>query len=549
VDSTTVDLKVDVNDKASQALNSLAESIKRVTAAEKQVITETQRLAQSQAAFAQQKADEARRRKEEADANKKPPPTVRQEAEDRVKKAERNKAVEAEVARMSRTRADKAASLAGGASRLAGGGITSLVGRGGPAGVAVAAGVMALDAAAQKGADALNVVNNGMLTQAQKESALRDQFIPLHESFRKFREALDGTTEAVARSKRDLDRNLAFGNINQQAMEAARGVEFPVQQASDLSRAYNRAPAPAGQETFDRGTAIGERRAADQATRLAALDAKRQADAEAAGAKATAADQLDKVKAAQGNLTVTQTNRDKALAAWRAQQAAENSGAPVDKAKRAQLYTDATTASDQVVKSAERAEAELTRYKEAGLKAVEAEKRAREASVNVARAELELLSQREQRMSSMAERVGAMHESEFEQAKEAVREIRAGGLTSVTPDRANLAATIAPELVAKERQKLGAERYAGFAAEQKGADDSNIEDFNKATLKEVRAQVDKIKADVRVQVNLDPQHVAESITAKLSKVMTDFKVALDVKVQALEDLFRLNQTQQFQANK
>jgi hypothetical protein len=208
-DTQSVDLKVTVNDKAAGALESLASSIEKVTKAEKQIIAETQRLAKEQASLNNQKDEYRKKLRDEAEARKKKP-----------------------------TVGDRVESVARGAQGLVGGGgLAGLIGKGGAWGAAIQAGVGAIEAGMQRGANAANIANSGVLTGAQKSEMLMAEFVPLYGSLKKFREAIDGTTERVAESNRKLQRTLVAQAANAAGYAQKRTFEFPAVEGFATARA------------------------------------------------------------------------------------------------------------------------------------------------------------------------------------------------------------------------------------------------------------------------------------------------------------------------
>jgi predicted metal-dependent hydrolase len=137
-------------------------------------------------------------------------------------------------------------------------------------------------------------------------------------------------------------------------------------------------------------------------------------------------------------------------------------------------------------------------------------------------------------MTGFAQKFGAMNEADFEFAKEALRAVQDSGIANVPTELADIASQVAPEYIAKQREELGAKRAGGLGKDFKGIDDSLIGDFEKSTLAEVRAQVDKVKADVRVQINLDAEQLAEGTAKAIVEKLGAYFKSIDVKVQQVK---------------
>lgn len=445
--------------------------------------------------------------------------------------------------------------LGRGAQTFAGGGAMGLVGKAGPWGAGLAAGAAAFETGIKKLTEAVNIAQNGMLTAAQKGTMLRDEFIPFHKSIRQFREALDGTTEAVAAAMRKQEREMASINYRAAARSDYRSFEADRYQPIEaMLRAENHPGAPrltAGSITaYDRSSAIGERKSAEAAIRDPAADAVGRADRAARGSALNRDTQAGISAEAQRARDRAKEEADAAVKRVRDLRAAENSGGDRNKKGIAEATADANIALERFARLDAQAKAEMERHANAITKAAEDEGAARRAVIDLQKAELQILEQKEQRMAGFAQKLGSMNEGDFEMAKAALEALKESGIENLPAEMADMAAQVAPEFVAKEREKLGEKRakeIAGPGGVGQGLDDSLLASFEKETIAQVRAQVDKVRADVRVSVDIDAKTTAEEILKGLAPIMGAFGKALDVRVQKLEEKLYVDKVQRINA--
>jgi hypothetical protein len=404
------------------------------------------------------------------------------------------------------------------------GGMIQGLGKLGAVGAVAAAALMAFHAGLKKATEIVNIENDGTKTRAQKDRGITEAVVPFAESIRKFREALDGTTEAIAANKRKLDREV----VSIGAGTVYDTKKFNFQADANLAGARLNALAEPGaatgtMDTFNRGTAIGARKAAEQDMTLPAYDDRRRAGTEARAQRINA-DQL--AGAARSAAADTKKLKDDAIAkADRAKELRENEnkpGAKVNKKEIDTAFTDARIANERYLKAQEQEEAKILRAKEAGVAAANAESAARKAGITAAKAELEVLKQREERMAGMATKLGSMNQADFEMSKAMLQNVKENGIENMPAEMVDMAATVAPEFIAKQREALGEKRAKEVAGENKGIDDSTLAEFEKSTLGEVRAQVDKVKADVRIMIDLDVQQLAQEVVNTINPLFKMF---------------------------
>lgn len=436
-----------------------------------------------------------------------------------------------------RARADRmqaARSVAGGIGTAAGG-VTAVLGKLGPAGAIAGAAVAALDAAMSKAAKAVDIWGNKTLSQAQRTEMLKEEFVPLYASFKKLAEAVDGTAERVRQAQLKLERALvdigARAAAGRQYRQADAQFGEPYRALLRAAGAQDQLPPTAA---FDRSTAVGERQQADAAQVQQAEDARRRARLAAAGAKEEGFARSVAMKGAVQEQAAAANEAAGFTKVLRQRRANENAGGPRDKAGIAEAAGAAREANEVATVANSTALEQIQRRMENVVKLATAESEARKANIAVMQAELGVLEQKEQRMAGFAKQLGAMNEGDFELAKanlDMLREAEKDGtLRDLPSEVGDAAARIAPEYVAKQREKVGAERAKELGQDYKGIDDSLIQDFTKETLAQVRAQVDKVRADVRVEIDLDAAATAEAIATQIKPVMAEYAAALRLQV-------------------
>lgn len=431
------------------------------------------------------------------------------------------------------SKADTPGRYAGREGGMAGKAAGAFKGGGAVAGAAAVYG--ALVEAAGKAANGINLLRNSSLTAAQQIQGLAEEFIPGAAVLRRFADAVDGTSERVRKAGVNYERDVV--GIQADAQERARkselGAELSGVRATANAVRDNRLGV---MERFDRNTALGARAAAEQEVRQPAKDAQVEARRQQQSTKEALRDQDVRVRDANVRAIMAKNKRDLAATQFQGWQDRENITGRRDKAGGIEAANKLALADRDLGLAEVQRQTELNRQRELGVKYAEAESAVRKGNIEASKAELEVLKQKEDRMAGTAQRLGSMGRGEFELRKEALRQVKAaGGLENVPPELAALAGEIAPEYIAKQREQLGGLRGKEVAKEFRGLDDSTVKDFENATLKEVRAQVDGVKADVRIQIDLDAQQVADDIFKRTRDVFGELIKAIEAQVKTIKN--------------
>lgn len=438
------------------------------------------------------------------------------------------------------------ASAAGGAQTLAGGGgAMALIGKAGPWGMAAAAAYAALEAGLNKTAKAADISSNGMLTQAQKSEMLASEFIPLYASFKRFGEAMDGTTEALRAQKLKLERTLAIQAATAQTAAGIRAFEYShSDQYRAQLRSFGEVVPLRGMDVplFDRSTSAGAQAAHEASIRGAAADAQRQAKRAAVAAREGAYIQSGEAKTAIGKRNYAALDLEMALKKVQNLREQENNGGERNKKAIGAALADAHAAAQRFDFADSAAQTEINRSAEATKRSVEAESNARRANLEVMKAELAIQEQKEQRMAGFAEKLGAMSEGDFQErvaALEAVKGVK--DLREVPVELQDLASGIAGGYIKQRREQAGEGRGAYLKEKFGDLNDAAINDFGKETLAQVRANTDAMRIDARVQIDFDAELTAKALAEQLAPILGQLKNAATITIREAENKKKLEQ--------
>lgn len=161
--------------------------------------------------------------------------------------------------------------------------------------------------------------------------------------------------------------------------------------------------------------------------------------------------------------------------------------------------------------------------------------------IDVQKAELEVLKQREQRMAGIQQSLGSMSRGQFGASARAVEQVRRRGIANVSAQTAGLASQIAPEFINRQREQLGGERAAQLrgrmGAEAFGQVYGN--DFSPGnTLADTRRNIDRVQAEVRVAVQVDERALASEIIKTLEPVFQRLIDNVNAQIRSMENDIR-----------
>jgi hypothetical protein len=149
------------------------------------------------------------------------------------------------------------------------------------------------------------------------------------------------------------------------------------------------------------------------------------------------------------------------------------------------------------------------------LRLVEAENAAKQAGLNLARNELATLQEKEQRVASQAQTLGRMNIVERQMALQAAQQANRGGFQSLLPQQKAMLDRLNPQKFAKMAEAQG-EKFA----ENKQLQDLGWFEKNNG-LKAIRKQVDQVNANVRLDIRINEQAVADAVINGLKRVFDE----------------------------
>ncbi len=454
-----------------------------------------------------------------------------------------------------------------------------------------------LGAAASTAAKGINTLGDETMTAGQRTRAFRESLPLIGNIFRGFRELNQAMTGFADTMRRIGDRADDMMTLRQaQAVGALQlgGAQREVDTASARAAAA-RIPYDV-ERRFDRGTFTGRVAAAEQRMTEPARDERVRAQREAVATAQDATIQETRTKAAREDvrraglaLNAAEKEQLKAIRAQERGGAGQTTGPPVaprssfsrfflgtlgflgDRGARDTLNVQnamaarggagvqpgedlgvqrnrADTALTQANRDLAAAQTAAVREEAALVEKANAAKRAgagfRQAELNVQKAQLEVLRSQEERMSSQQRRLGAMTAGEYERAKAAAMYIKEFGTAGATREILDQARLVAPEHLGNIEEKAGAGRAQEFA--RAGFDD--YQSTRGKILEEVRKQVDAIPANIKVQVQLNEEKLAQDIAKILMDAVKVLKADLDKEAAGIARENVLNRNQQRERN-
>jgi hypothetical protein len=442
------------------------------------------------------------------------------------------------------------------ADRFGGGGVAA---KAGPAGMA-AAGYMALTGALGQAAKGMEIWGNSSKTNAQKFDALASEFIPGARSIIAFRDAVNGTADALRQQERQFSRDTLAAE--HRAQRESVGNSVYAESKSAFNDAFALAGRRSGQGTTpvssaDRTTLAGERIYREEESRRPLQDAKIRADALAEAGHDTEAGSLARLKGLEDNRERLQGTLDAAKKRSKEEIAKENAGGAVAAAFGAGFgpggsviagafaprnQAGKNAASNEVLKAAQglkanelEIEKEIARTRETGAAAAQRDSAARKAGIALAQNELAILQAQGQAMRNNNQRLGGMTKMERMQGLHAARLIKEHGIGNVAPQIRDAASRFAPDFMRKEEEKFGENTGEKRAGKAEGFFDAE----GKMTAKENRAAENKIKAEVAVNIALDEDalasKIAETISATFKKLIESIEVKNKAEMDAMKE--------------
>jgi hypothetical protein len=416
------------------------------------------------------------------------------------------------------------------AGRMSGMGGMGMMGRLGVAGIAGAFTVGAINRGLDYASD--TTTQRDDLTGAQKRNHVLDSItFGVAGSLLKFRNAMDGTTEGMRRAARnlvDMQTRAEIQGRNRSDMMAMQG-GVDTARATAASLAGASAPMMPG---FDRWSMAGQQAYEEYQTVTPAQDAAAAAEREARAARLAESSAAGRYGAAQRRYQMYRgaTRRQGRNEAGYV----SNENTYFDRnqlgrqnnlgALSANQTSEASTFEQMI-----QARKELER---AGVSAAEAESRARQANLQVMQAELAVLTQREQRMTGDASRLGGMNVLDRRLGLEAARQVAANGIDNVAPEVRERARAFAPQWYQQRATQLG-EGTAEYSA-------GRAEGFltpGSQSIDSVRGEMANLQQQIREGAIENARRTAVEISNVMGRALEDIGPILEERIaQALRVL-------------
>lgn len=348
-----------------------------------------------------------------------------------------------------------AEALGGGAGPMVGGvpvlGVVTAIINGLKAG---AAAVEKFGAMVNKVSDAINIINNEMLSEGQKARQVSDwATLGAQSTGRKFGQAAGGATELWAHNERKTAEFEAGYRAETRGLRRAAGISFEADTAAGLERSLARRDAPE-QLPAARGTFREEIEYQEAAARMPARDQQRKARAEEQAAAATDARARHDVDRASKTLGEAESKRNKLTAAGEAIDRGEGIGKDREGDRRFNIL-ETGRAELEVTRAKGLLEDAINRKKETGVSLAEKESGVRKANITLAQADLAVLEQQVQRRATAAQGAGRLLPFQQAATAQAVHRYLAQGYEGTSPWDHEAVRGQFPGLVGKDEERRG----------------------------------------------------------------------------------------------
>jgi hypothetical protein len=379
---------------------------------------------------------------------------------------------------------------------------------------------------------AINTLRNSDLTEAQKVNALADQAtFGLWGKFKELGNAIDGTTEAIRRSNIRLQQDSQFRSSMMSSLQETHGLDVSAGDARNRANVMAGAYAP-GLAQFDRSTMAGEIGFQEEQQRFGARDsaASAERDAEVArrnlsDAQRRSGDADSAYKSARRNRLEVQGRYDSVMAGERGGE--RNAGG---RATIGAELADAQGSEEAIFERRIQIRRELG---QASVAAAEAESRARQANIAVMQTELQILQQREQRLTADASRLGGMNFLDRRLGSAAARMVQDQGIQNVSPEILAQARAYAPDFIAQQQRQFG-ETTPEFAEDRR----RGILTPGSQSINEIRGQTAETQQGIRDAMIADQQQTAKKIADSSQETFDTIARIFDAFNERLEQLER-----------
>ena len=375
-------------------------------------------------------------------------------------------------------------------------------------------------------AGVMNIYGDSMLSATQKTQMMSES-IPviggLVKAFREFGEALSGLPEYLQKGRLKIAQQAAGERAKAEARQKvnAQDLVFTGAQAkwSSLRDAPMPDAGPLARQTYQEQLAYQKSQSL-----LPAKEKAHVAQADLAAAQAGYAKAQEQLRAGQANIKMYRADIDKKQTMADRLFGADKGSA--GEAQRKLLLEQVAASEEGLARNKARAEADANNVSKQALAIEQAKSAVRQNNIELAKAELAVLKQEEQTMSSQAKTVGAMGPGQVRRMRSIVTQIKNKGADSLTLRQRELVRGFAPEWAAQEDERRGQLGDRGLLLEEAKAANM-FERGHAPTLKKQREKADVAQHEIKVDVRLDEVKLAAGFQKSLNHLT-------DVLVNAME---------------
>jgi hypothetical protein len=448
---------------------------------------------------------------------------------------------------------------------VAGGLTSSLAGSGSVYGVAIAATIATLDKALQATAKSVNVLNDQFMSEAKKTQTIAEEFIPLVRSARQAADAINGMSQEFQKAEREFQIGMKREAIEGEYRSRSREFEFQKTTQTQLAQSIRSNPLPSVPQ-FDLTTYRGQIKQQEENQRTIGRDALVRARRENEVANAQHRDATQSI--AEQEAAIARARRDRGEAEKRAEAARQGGRSGVSTAGKIGIgiagpvalgasivanssatgqtdlqithaVNDALRAGEEISRRQTQLETERVRQMEAAKRVAESESAIRKANIEIGKQELEIIKSRNERVRSQTTRIGEMDEIEFrntvqgaklalqygdkapQQAKDALRRLSPG--FAATQDQARGERRLRSDDLKKQFGDQYKELFPDLAAS--------------GSLREGLQEQQKLELNLRGQVQLDEEKLADKVAQAFDPVIQGFLKAVEIRIEkAAKDL-------------
>lgn len=381
----------------------------------------------------------------------------------------------------------------------------------------------------ESGAAVLQSYNNDLLTNGQRVRAISEALVPGLSSIRRFWEEVQGVTARIAAARREAGLEQGLTQISERRSRelGQSDSELSLQIGRRAGMQSNPLSSWRGSE-FDRSSGTGRVRYEEYTSRQSAQDELVRSRRERDAAGMAVQNQERVTSAAQEDRDQSLRQRDEAARRLRRVRDAE-SGGYHNRADVERATLELQTAQANVMERQQTLEAETGRLRDARLRSSQAEHASEAARINTMRTELSILQAREQRMSQNQINLGSMGAAQRMAGLNSALALRDSGIENAPRELIDRARQFAPQMVARMAERAG-QRYAQEAAAA-GIDDYVTDYSDGRTLDQVRSQVDRVQAELRVSVDLNSGQLTDQVIRALRDWRESFLSAVRVELE------------------